>query len=217
MVEERSPKGRLKELIGDRVLRVARKMQVGVDRKIMRLVKTHGQADRVATGHVAILQTTVQLILLLVIPVDQVFGAPARQPAALRDTMRGKDARWRTCGVSGADVVLDVERPVREVTVEGGTGRRIGTGHGLRRRRQVDVVLLQAGIGRAALVHLKRVGRTRVAQAVNPLPASIEVVEAVIFLVDDNDMRSEEHTSELQSHSDLVCRLLLEKKKKKNK
>src|SRR5438132_8892433 len=28
--------------------------------------------------------------------------------------------------------------------------------------------------------------------------------------------RSEEHTSELQSHSDLVCRLLLEKKKKSN-
>src|SRR5438034_8000085 len=31
-----------------------------------------------------------------------------------------------------------------------------------------------------------------------------------------NNFRSEEHTSELQSHSDLVCRLLLEKKKKKN-
>src|SRR5260221_10763757 len=29
--------------------------------------------------------------------------------------------------------------------------------------------------------------------------------------------RSEEHTSELQSHSDLVCRLLLEKKKKEYK
>src|SRR5260221_7714380 len=29
--------------------------------------------------------------------------------------------------------------------------------------------------------------------------------------------RSEEHTSELQSHSDLVCRLLLEKKKKPTK
>src|SRR5438034_3643993 len=28
--------------------------------------------------------------------------------------------------------------------------------------------------------------------------------------------RSEEHTSELQSHSDLVCRLLLEKKKQLN-
>src|SRR2546430_8111236 len=30
-------------------------------------------------------------------------------------------------------------------------------------------------------------------------------------------LRSEEHTSELQSQSNLVCRLLLEKKKKKNK
>src|SRR5437588_8020200 len=32
-----------------------------------------------------------------------------------------------------------------------------------------------------------------------------------------SDARSEEHTSELQSHSDLVCRLLLEKKNKPNK
>src|SRR5437773_10729652 len=31
-----------------------------------------------------------------------------------------------------------------------------------------------------------------------------------------SDARSEEHTSELQSHHDLVCRLLLEKKKQKN-
>src|SRR2546427_7686494 len=30
------------------------------------------------------------------------------------------------------------------------------------------------------------------------------------------DIRSEEHTSELQSQSNLVCRLLLEKKKKNN-
>src|SRR5688572_27031607 len=30
-----------------------------------------------------------------------------------------------------------------------------------------------------------------------------------------NETRSEEHTSELQSQSNLVCRLLLEKKKKK--
>src|SRR5437868_12944334 len=30
-----------------------------------------------------------------------------------------------------------------------------------------------------------------------------------------DDVRSEEHTSELQSRFDLVCRLLLEKKKKK--
>src|SRR5438132_7887562 len=35
--------------------------------------------------------------------------------------------------------------------------------------------------------------------------------------VEETTKRSEEHTSELQSHSDLVCRLLLEKKKKQKK
>src|SRR2546421_7054118 len=35
--------------------------------------------------------------------------------------------------------------------------------------------------------------------------------------VESRMRRSEEHTSELQSRSDLVCRLLLEKKKKKNR
>src|SRR5436190_18104184 len=43
----------------------------------------------------------------------------------------------------------------------------------------------------------------------------------VLAVVDDREHfaggRSEEHTSELQSHSDLVCRLLLEKKKTSNK
>src|SRR5438132_9922657 len=43
------------------------------------------------------------------------------------------------------------------------------------------------------------------------LAASSRVVPYVVRV----DPRSEEHTSELQSHSDLVCRLLLEKKKKK--
>src|SRR5690625_6585337 len=44
-------------------------------------------------------------------------------------------------------------------------------------------------------------------------------VSGVIFrelrLADDRSMRSEEHTSELQSRGHLVCRLLLEKKNKK--
>src|SRR2546430_6527278 len=34
-------------------------------------------------------------------------------------------------------------------------------------------------------------------------------------VISEADLRSEEHTSELQSQSNLVCRLLLEKKKKK--
>src|SRR5436190_12012609 len=38
-----------------------------------------------------------------------------------------------------------------------------------------------------------------------------------LVVLSGNRVRSEEHTSELQSHSDLVCRLLLEKKKKKKK
>src|SRR3712207_7493811 len=54
----------------------------------------------------------------------------------------------------------------------------------------------------------------------------VEVLEDVVLdggvdVVDDDDVvdglvRSEEHTSELQSRQYLVCRLLLEKKKKKN-
>src|SRR2546427_9232847 len=38
-----------------------------------------------------------------------------------------------------------------------------------------------------------------------------------VLLAMVNDVRSEEHTSELQSQSNLVCRLLLEKKKKKDR
>src|SRR2546430_13685062 len=40
-----------------------------------------------------------------------------------------------------------------------------------------------------------------------------EVPEHPGTLVDQRRVRSEEHTSELQSQSNLVCRLLLEKKK----
>src|SRR2546430_8156408 len=42
-----------------------------------------------------------------------------------------------------------------------------------------------------------------------------DVVERLEGDVTEVDDRSEEHTSELQSQSNLVCRLLLEKKKKK--
>ena len=37
----------------------------------------------------------------------------------------------------------------------------------------------------------------------------------VVIITEDEQRRSEEHTSELQSPDHLVCRLLLEKKKKK--
>src|SRR5947208_15473590 len=47
------------------------------------------------------------------------------------------------------------------------------------------------------------------------LKESIARNEAKIKMLDTQAKRSEEHTSELQSPDHLVCRLLLEKKKKK--
>src|SRR5260370_17641493 len=50
-----------------------------------------------------------------------------------------------------------------------------------------------------------------------PNPYAVHVRnEWVLDLRPDEKARSEEHTSELQSHLNLVCRLLLEKKKKLN-
>src|SRR2546430_11201463 len=43
-----------------------------------------------------------------------------------------------------------------------------------------------------------------------------ETEHQYVLLARDADDRSEEHTSELQSQSNLVCRLLLEKKKTNN-
>src|SRR2546422_7815996 len=47
---------------------------------------------------------------------------------------------------------------------------------------------------------------------------SADAADAVVQQLDDRGVdRSEEHTSELQSRLHLVCRLLLEKKKKKQR
>src|SRR5260221_3825828 len=60
----------------------------------------------------------------------------------------------------------------------------------------------------------------------SPTEGVLRLYEALLFALsvsrafsisggDNSKFRSEEHTSELQSHSDLVCRLLLGKKKTK--
>src|SRR5436190_16285993 len=54
-------------------------------------------------------------------------------------------------------------------------------------------------------------------KGVPELPAESAVCRVLALCRVLVSCRSEEHTSELQSHSDLVCRLLLEKKKKKKK
>src|SRR5260370_14262275 len=53
----------------------------------------------------------------------------------------------------------------------------------------------------------------RSVQALPVLSSQIRIHWLLVMCVAD---RSEEHTSELQSHLNLVCRLLLEKKKKQN-
>src|SRR6266540_2522212 len=85
------------------------------------------------------------------------------------------------------------------------------------------ILVASAGLGNHVLIEVQRDGR-------DPrTPARLALVdhEAPLGLIEVGDpafwqglaplplARSEEHTSELQSHHDLVCRLLLEKKKKK--
>src|SRR5688572_31973884 len=66
-----------------------------------------------------------------------------------------------------------------------------------------------------AAVDVPRVqhGRDRAELVAHHAEHSFEVLAAALR----DGERSEEHTSELQSQSNLVCRLLLEKKKKNNK
>src|SRR6266540_6124902 len=93
------------------------------------------------------------------------------------------------------------------------------------------VLMLTAGLGAvplpAAAVTDPCLDATKL--AATPYPSSLAttdgILKVMLFAADCTDggsatvvtPRSEEHTSELQSHHDLVCRLLLEKKKKKNK
>src|SRR5205809_602298 len=72
--------------------------------------------------------------------------------------------------------------------------------------------ILKVKLGRIfvrPMQRLRRVGETSGAFARVLLP------EKLLIHTERCEMRSEEHTSELQSRLHLVCRLLLEKKKKK--
>src|SRR5260221_8064115 len=71
---------------------------------------------------------------------------------------------------------------------------------------------------RSYLLSQRGVFVLRLADTTDPEPlnakAMIEYAVEKFHKQPEIAQRSEEHTSELQSHSDLVCRLLLEKKKK---
>src|SRR3989442_8416150 len=65
-----------------------------------------------------------------------------------------------------------------------------------------------------SVVHALRLDAGRVLQ--RELPVGVAAVDDdVARLAELDELRSEEHTSELQSRPHLVCRLLLEKKKQR--
>src|SRR2546429_3475529 len=81
---------------------------------------------------------------------------------------------------------------------------------------QKETPVLHKNIARVSfLVYLTIMGA--VATRAQETPATTPSVPPAVAAGGSGDERSEEHTSELQSRLHLVCRLLLEKKKKTHK
>src|SRR5690242_19045829 len=117
-------------------------------------------------------------------------------------------------GQNGAASQQDLEDPVPPAGLVGDPERVVQPGQPDRAGARVLVEELDhgvvaepvpAGVGVPALVQPGS-GRSRIGGPGRP----VDVDRAAER---DSDVRSEEHTSELQSHVNLVCRLLLEKKK----
>src|SRR5205085_12561879 len=85
------------------------------------------------------------------------------------------------------------------------------------RSKHLDKDLYKNMDKEAGLAHVNH--RTKIVATVGPACDTyeklLELVKAGVNVYRRHGLRSEEHTSELQSQSNLVCRLLLEKKKKK--
>src|SRR5438132_5094436 len=91
-------------------------------------------------------------------------------------------------------------------------------------RRPVATSLLTIGLLLAGILAYTRLPVAPLPQVEYPvvqvsagLPGASPETMASAVATRRAGLRSEEHTSELQSHSDLVCRLLLRKKKNSNK
>src|SRR5439155_21120795 len=108
----------------------------------------------------------------------------------------GNDGRVdasRLEGLPGVQDVIHVSKPYKQVSREW--------------KGEPTVVALPGGVA---------IGGVEVAVIAGPCSVESEkqIVEAARLVKDAGAVRSEEHTSELQSRGHLVCRLLLEKKKK---
>src|SRR5260370_13563170 len=89
------------------------------------------------------------------------------------------------------------------------------TGHRLKPGAKIILLLVVGAVlffGFRTAVSRGWIPAPGIAKALVPSKAALpDLKEAVVA-----NVRSEEHTSELQSHLNLVCRLLLEKKKNHN-
>src|SRR5438034_658543 len=87
----------------------------------------------------------------------------------------------------------------------------VRTGYAAQTFQRGNVPVLSIAHRDAARAHRVALQHYRATAALRKTAAKLWPIQPQVVA------RSEEHTSELQSHSDLVCRLLLEKKKKKKK
>src|SRR5690606_42145493 len=90
-----------------------------------------------------------------------------------------------------------------------------GLGHGVGRGGTVAILAPIRAADRAwkEAVAMRKARSGKIGPKVGTLPADNSIAPNVIGAQGATDRRSEEHTSELQSRENLVCRLLREKKK----
>src|SRR2546430_6514954 len=112
--------------------------------------------------------------------------------ASGRESCAGLWAGARRHGYVGVDLKWGVGEVAGERVIGlcGRGGRRTRGVAAARRQlvREVDVVLQQAREDATVLLYLLRVGGVRTCQAVDALPAAVQVVEAMVLLIDHHDV-----------------------------
>src|SRR5260370_17379830 len=114
------------------------------------------------------------------------------------------------------DLLAEPRRRGREIVLANGCFDTLHVGQiryleGARREGDILAVAVNSD---SSVCALKGDGRPILPETARAaLVGGLRAVDYVLLFSEQNVERSEEHTSELQSHLNLVCRLLLEKKK----
>src|SRR5438094_3276425 len=148
---------------------------------------------RLRVGALVLTVVATAIALVMTLPSD-----PQQRPTALQSAATTLlVVVWSACVIE--PIVRFWMASRHRPAVQRARLRAIAGGYGA-----IVLILLVAGFGGAAATN----------PSVQWLFEGVAIVALPLLYV---SFRSEEHTSELQSPYDLVCRLLLEKKKKKNK